>query len=246
MRVSLSRGVGTGQLSCRSSAPFPKQGAWELCSPHGREPAVEWPRVPVGRRTERAEQHPLKATWAPAWLFARASRMCHLSLRVGAGCLWTGLVNRKGSSRLGRQGALPCEPVPSCQHTGSITICRPGAARTLQALPGVGGQLWTVGTKSSCAGFSPRQTQASTLLSARSLLSPWALQAPALGGGLLLPQGGDAGSSLRGCRAWPWRDGPLALTETSAPGRRRVLAGSLGVIGPSQPPSRQLTSSQLT
>lgn len=124
-----------------------------------------------------------------------------------------GTCQQEGQLQAGKAGGSPlCEPVLSCQPTGSITICRPGAARTLQALPVVGGQLWTVGTKSSCAGFSPRQTQASALLPARSLLSPWALQAPALGG--------TSPSTRRGRWLFPQKLPGLAA-EGRAPGPHR-------------------------
>lgn len=222
MRVSLSRGVGTGQLSCRSAAPFPKQGAWEPCSPHGREPVVEWPGVPAGRRTERAEQHPLKATWAPAWVFARAARMCHLSFQVGAGCLWTGLVNRKGSRRPGRQGALPCVsqclPASPQAPSPSATQGQPGLCKPCLELGGSSGP-WVL--RAAVLGFPPDRHRP-RLDSARSLLSPWALQAPALGG--------TSPSTRRGRWLFPQRL-PGSAAEGRAPDphrdqRSRPLGGT--------------------
>lgn len=153
---------------------------------------------------------------------------------------------QEGSHRLGRQGALPCvsQCLPASPQAPSPSAAqgRPGLSKPCLELGGSSG-LWVL--RAAVLGSPPdrHRPRLYSLPGASSPLGPFRLL---LLGGLLLPQGGDAGSSLRGCRGWPRREGPLALTETSAPGHRRVLAGSLGVIRPSQPPSRQLTSSQLT
>lgn len=47
-------------MSCQSAAPFPKQAAWELGSPGGKEPRAEWPGVPVASGQEELSSTPLR------------------------------------------------------------------------------------------------------------------------------------------------------------------------------------------
>lgn len=132
---------------------------------------------------------------------------------------------QEGQPQVGKAGPLPCvsQHLPA---TGATTMRCPGAAWPLQALPGVGGQLWATGTESSCAGPSP---QTDTGLGFTLCRGP---PLPSDPSGSRSSQGREAGSSLRGHGARLLRDGPRPL-RTGAPG---CWGYELGTTRPSQPP----------
>lgn len=186
--------------------------------------------------TGEAEQHPLKATWAPAWLSGQPAS--GLDVRGG----------RRGSTRPGRQGPLP----RGGQHL-PVSLQDPpppaaGLAGSLQARPGAGGAALDHGDRAAVPGSgvpppARRRPQLYFLPGAPSRPRSHGDFPSYKAGRLALPSD-DAG--LGGCGATAATGLiPKAQLRKRAPGpQRRVLQTAPhgwdpGPAGPSWPPSLQ-------
>lgn len=147
-------GVGSGQLSCQSSAP-------------------QWPRMPMASGQEGLNSAPSRKP-GPVLASYAGLKQCHLNLQIGAGCLWTRCESRRGGSRPGKQVTLPCMGkclLPAHRNPPPTVRLELGGRRAAQ--------LWTMDINSSFAGISLGRHMFQ-LHSPPEASSPQTLQAPGL------------------------------------------------------------------